>query len=140
MAFIKNFLTTDVDTIDEYIGFKLPLTLSDNNQTNNTIESVKTNLKSLLFTSKGERMFQPNLGVDIRKHLFNPMTEETFASLQEDIIEQVAIWLPFLSLTEVLITPTPDNNLVKVNITFSFKNNPDLTDSVQVDLNTGVTY
>ena len=140
MAFIKNFLTTDVDTIDEYIGFKLPLTLSDNNQTNNTLESVKTNLKSLLFTSKGERMFQPNLGVDIRKFLFNPITAETFVSLEEDIIEQVAIWLPFLSLTEVLITPAPDNNLVKVNITFTFKNNPDLTDSVQVDLNTGATY
>ena len=140
MAFIQSNLITNVDTVEEFIGFKLPVTFESDNRSLTTLESTKTNLTNLLLTEKGERMFQPNLGVNLRKNLFNPMTSESLIGLQEDVIEQVAIWLPFLDIKEVLINPNPDNNTINIEIQYTFKTAPELTDSVQVNLNTGATY
>ena len=140
MAFIQSNLITNVDTVEEFIGFKLPVTFESANRSVTTLESTKTNLTNLLLTEKGERMFQPNLGVNLRKNLFNPMTSESLIGLQEDVIEQVAIWLPFLEIKEVLVNPNPDNNTINIEIQYTFKTAPELTDSVQVNLNTGATY
>ena len=140
MAFIQSNLITNVDTVEEFIGFKLPVTFESENRSVTTLESTKTNLTNLLLTEKGERMFQPNLGVNLRKNLFNPMTSESLIGLQEDVIEQVAIWLPFLDIKEVLVNPNPDNNTINIEIQYTFKTAPELTDSVQVNLNTGATY
>jgi len=140
VAFIQSNLITNVDTVEEFIGFKLPVTFESDNRSVTTLESTKTNLTNLLLTEKGERMFQPNLGVNLRKNLFNPMTSESLIGLQEDVIEQVAIWLPFLDIKEVLVNPNPDNNTINIEIQYTFKTAPELTDSVQVNLNTGATY
>lgn len=140
MAFINNILINNVDTVDENIGFNLPFTLETQNLSSTTLQSTKTNLSSLLTTQKGERVFQPNLGIDIRSNLFEPITEESFVSLEEDVLEQITIWLPFLQVENININPEPDSNKVTVNITYSFKSTPELTDSVQVDLNTGASY
>ena len=34
--------------------------------TKTTVEAVKHNIKNLLLTQKGERYFQPNLGINLR--------------------------------------------------------------------------
>ena len=140
MAFINNILINDVDTVDESIGFNLPFTLETKNLSSTTLQSTKTNLTSLLTTQKGERVFQPNLGIDIRGNLFEPIVEESFVSLEENVLEQINIWLPFLQVENINIEPEPDINKVTVKIKYSFKNTPELTDSVQVDLNTGASY
>ena len=111
MAFIQNFNRTDVDTIDEKIGFKLPFTFETINQSTTTISAIKTNLTNLLLTQKGERPFQPNLGVDFNSVLFNPITEEGLVNLEEDIIEQISIWLPFLVVENIVI----DSNNIQDN-------------------------
>ena len=116
MAFINNILIKDVDTVEESIGFNLPFTLESQNLSSTTLQSTKTNLTSLLTTRKGERVFQPNLGIDIRGNLFEPMTEESFVSLEENVLEQISIWLPFLQVENINIKPEPDINKVTVNI------------------------
>tara|TARA_R100000908_G_scaffold64492_1_gene48639 strand:- start:1077 stop:1499 length:423 start_codon:yes stop_codon:yes gene_type:complete len=140
LAFINNILINDVDTVDESIGFNLPFTLETQNLSTTTLQSTKTNLTSLLTTQRGERVFQPGLGIDIRGNLFEPIVEESFISLEEDILAQIAIWLPFLQVDTINIQPEPDANKVTVNINYSFKSTPELNDSVQVNLNTGASY
>ncbi len=140
MAFIQSKLNTNVDTVEEFIGFKIPVTFETENRSVTTLESTRTNLTNLLFTEKGERLFQPNLGVNLRKHLFNQITSESVIGLQEDIIEQIAIWLPFLQTEDVIVNPNPDNNTLNVEIKYTFKSTPELTDSVQVNISTGATY
>ena len=72
--------------------------------------------------------------------MFEPIVEESFVSLEENVLEQINIWLPFLQVENINIEPEPDINKVTVKINYSFKNTPELTDSVQVDLNTGASY
>lgn len=140
MAFLQNILIEDVDNPLEGIGLTLPFTIDGDNLSRNTLTSVKTNLTNLLLTEKGERVFQPNLGVALRRHLFNNITSEGIVSLEEDILEQVAIWLPFLQIENITTNQLPAENLLKVEILYSFKSNGQLTDSVQLDLETGASY
>lgn len=141
MAFLQNLIYADVDTnSDERIGFKIPFTFEPANQSLTSQEAVETNLKSLLFTSKGERVFQPNLGVNLRKHLFKQMSgPESFAAVQEDLLEQIAIWMPFLIVEGVEIDLNEENNLVTFNVTYSFKVAPEIQNSVQINVNTGAS-
>ena len=44
--------------------------------TKTTIESVKNNIRLLLKTEKGERLFQPNLGLALRRFLFQQINNE----------------------------------------------------------------
>lgn len=140
MAFINDIEIKNVDTVNESIGFNLPFTLETQNLSTTTLQSTQTNLTSLLTTQKGERVFQPGLGIDIRGNLFEPINDESFVTLEEDILGQIAIWLPFLQVENINIQPEPDLNSVTVNINYSFKNTPELNDSVQVNLNTGASY
>tara|TARA_R100000734_G_C3255942_1_gene56048 strand:+ start:229 stop:651 length:423 start_codon:yes stop_codon:yes gene_type:complete len=140
VAFIQNFNTTDVDTVNELLGFNLPVTFETLNMSTSTLESTKTNLESLLKIERGERIFQPNLGLNVRRHLFQPINSETSIQIEEDVISQVSIWLPFLKITEVVVTQEQENNLIKINLTYGFKDTPGLQDSVQVNLGAGASY
>ena len=42
----------------------------------NLLEAAKNNLRCLLNTVKGERFFQPSLGLDLKKYLFNQATKK----------------------------------------------------------------
>ena len=132
MAFIQNFTTTNVDTVEEFIGFQLPFTLATQNLSTNTLESTRANITSLLRTEKGERIFQPNLGINLRRHLF--------VQIEEDVIEQIATWLPFLQVLDVTTSEDIENNLIRIGVKYSFKSSPQLQDSVQVQMNTGASY
>lgn len=66
-------------------------------------DQVFSNLKNLLMTSKGERYFQPDFGTDIRKILFeNISDEEDFKEkLRGEILAAISYWMPYL-FTETL--------------------------------------
>ena len=140
MAFLQNFVSKDVDTVEELIGFKLPITFDSFNQSVTTLESTRANLRCLLQTEQGERVLQPQLGLNLRKHLFEPLSDESYVSIEEDVIEQIAIWLPFLTVIGVDIEEEAENNLLRIKVSYSFKNTNNLTDSVQIDLSTGASY
>ena len=63
----------DRDT-NVFIGVDLPFRKSEGSEgyfasTSTTIEAIRNNVKLLLLTRKGERIFHPNLGVDLSKFL-----------------------------------------------------------------------
>ena len=54
-----------------FIGLDLPLRKSEGKEgffasTKTTLEAVKNNIRNLLQTSEGERIFQPQLGLDLK--------------------------------------------------------------------------
>ena len=103
--------------------------------TKTTIESIKNNIKLLLKTQRGERVFQPNLGLDIRRFLFEQITEDTQVQIENDIVDTFATWLPFVELREIDIdTGSQDKNQIKINIVFNIKRAPNATESVGVVL------
>ena len=103
--------------------------------TKTTIESVKNNIRLLLQTQKGERIFQPNLGMNIRRFLFEQITEDTQVQIENDIVDTFATWLPFVELREIDInTADQDKNKINIKIVFNIKRAPNTIESVGVVL------
>jgi len=100
--------------------------------TKTTVESIKNNIRLLLQTHRGERVFQPNLGMDLRSLIFEPLTEDITIQIENNIVDVFGRWLPFIDLRDIQIERRDDLNQVNINIDFNIKRAPNSLESVQV--------
>jgi len=104
-----------------------------------TLQQAKSNLINLILTKKGERVSQPDFGCDIWRILFDPIIDgEIDARVESTILDAVSIWLPYISIDEIFLEYTPeliDTNGFIVEIKFSLTSNPNLTETVTVNVN-----
>ena len=105
--------------------------------TKTTIESVKNNIRLLLKTEKGERLFQPNLGLALRGFLFEQINEDTNILIENEIVDTFEKWLPFVEIQELDVNTQPinsDRNQIKIKVTFNIRRAPGSLESVGVVL------
>ena len=100
--------------------------------TKTTIDSIKNNIKLLLQTNQGERLFQPNLGMNLRNLLFEPMTEDLTIQIENNIVDVFERWLPFVELRNIDIENKNELSQTKINIEFNIRRAPNSLESVQV--------
>lgn len=94
------------------IGVTLPLqrgTTGYFNQSFQTIDQIKSNLKNLLLTRKGERLMHPTFGTSLYDSLFNQNTDALELEIQSSIESSVAEWMPFISIEEILVNQSNTN-------------------------------
>ena len=135
------------------IGIDLPIRRDDAKggwfaTTDTTIEAVKNNIRMLLQTNKGERLFHPNLGIDLRNILFEQITEETTVIIEDLILDVLQFWMPFVEVRDILVETMDSNkvvgaNEIRIKILFNIKKDPNTTDSVVInfssDINENIT-
>lgn len=130
----------DRDT-NRFVGLDFPLSrgVTEGNFkcTKTVIEAVKINLKNLLQTELGERVFQPTLGIKLRQFLFEPFTEEVKVSIQDSIIKTFNYWLPFVIIREVNINMSKhdddvDKNILSVFVSFAVNSSPSVLETITV--------
>jgi len=105
--------------------------------TKTTIDAIKNNIKLLLQTQQGERVFQPNLGMNLRRFVFEQINENTSIEIENNIVDVFETWLPFVELNNIEINTDAENqehNKIKINITFSIKRAPGTLESVGIVL------
>jgi len=106
--------------------------------TDTTIKAVKNNIKMLLNTNKGERLMQPNLGINLRKFLFEQYNDESRIAIQNEIIDVFKTWLPFVEIKELNIsmdeTDSVGKNKMMIYITFNIIRDPNTLESIQVEI------
>ena len=100
--------------------------------TKTTVESIKNNIRLLLQTHRGERVFQPNLGMDLRSLIFEPLTEDITIQIENNIVDVFSRWLPFVDLRNINVNRRDDLNQVNINIDFNIRRAPNSLESVQV--------
>ena len=101
--------------------------------TKTTVESIKNNIKLLLQTQVGERVFQPNLGMSIKDFLFEQLTTDTTIMIENNIVDVFEKWLPYVELSNIEIKQN-DNNSLEIRLAFSIQNTPTIeTVSVSID-------
>ena len=131
------------------IGIDLPIRRGDTNDgffatTSTTIEAVKNNIRNLLQTNEGERFFQPNLGLNLRKLLFEHITNENLIEVQDSILDRLEFWLPFVEVRDIQVlnrdnTTDIGANEIKVKILFNITQDPNTLDSVTLDFNSDIS-
>ena len=119
------------DYEDYAIGITLPVRITDTAfaQSYTTLEQVKTNIKSLLLTKKYERVMQPQLGSGLQEVLFQFNDDDLASTIEDTIVESLAIWLPYVNIDDIIIEQTDylkDTNTVNVSLKFRISNSPNL--------------
>ena len=106
------------------VGITLPIQRGNDGyfrQSFRTFDQVRSNLKNLLLTKKGERLLQPDFGSGLHDLLFNPATEKFEEDLETTINDAVAKWLPYVIVEDINIDISKemtDNNQAKVSLKF----------------------
>ena len=109
-----------------------------------TISAVRENIKTLLLTTKGERVMHTNLGTNIpvlQGQLFEPITrEETFENIRLEIETAIETYLPYIRVVNIkMITqeeePNLGNNRIRINMAYVIADQSALADNVDITLN-----
>jgi len=87
-------------------------------QSYSTEEQAISNLINLLLTWKGERYMQPNFGTIIRKAVFEQNVEGFADTLRESLMEDVEYWLPYIDVSDIIITRHPDEYQIMISFHF----------------------
>lgn len=84
----------------------------------NDFNAVKQSIKNLLFTQRGERLFQPEVGGYLYDLLFEPMDPVTVQSLKAGIEVTLKNYEPRVLLERVDVFPKYDENEYEISIYF----------------------
>jgi phage baseplate assembly protein W len=103
-----------------------------------TIKQARSNLINLILTKKGERLGQPDFGCDIWRILFEPIIEgEIESNVEQSIMNAVGIWLPYIQIDQIFLDYDEndiDRNGFRVEVAFSLASNPNINDTVTVNV------
>jgi hypothetical protein len=127
-------IVKDTQSFNDYaIGISLPIQITNTafEQTFQTSEQVKSNIKNLLLTKKGERILQPEFGSGLQELLFEPNVDDFEGRIEDTINESLEQWLPYVTAEEILVDSSDtlrDNNRINVSVKFRIGQNTDLNE------------
>jgi phage baseplate assembly protein W len=121
--------TTRINPLDlqknTAIGVSLPFdgNFGPFNSTYSTQDQIKSNLINLLLTSKGERVFNPEFGSDLKKIVFEAASEDrdTRQAIQDIIVSSVNTFIPEVDITAVEVVPNVDGNAITITVNYKLK-------------------
>jgi phage baseplate assembly protein W len=124
MAYViaKQFI---IDTQDKSVGVSLPFTIGNNGffaVTYTTREQIKSDLKNLILTNRGERLGLPDFGCDLRRVLFEQHDSDAYSYIQAEIQNSISLWLPFIEINSINISTdaeSKDNNKINVELNYT---------------------
>ena len=89
------------------------------------VEAVKASVRNLINTNKGERPFHPEIGSNIRKALFEPMSSAVSSSIKTFVRDMIETYEPRAELIDVFVDSNIDGNAINVSIKFRAVNQTD---------------
>ena len=128
---------------DIYVGIAIPFSRSADidgyfTATKTVIEAVKVNIRSLMKTFRGERIFQPLIGSNLRQFMFEQVTDELIQKIKDDIRQQINTWLPFVMIDRLEVKLGPDEdgadgkNTIYIRIDFRITRVQNSLDSIDL--------
>jgi phage baseplate assembly protein W len=87
-----------------------------------TKEQLRYNIINFLLTNRRERIFAPNFGADIRKRLFEQISQDTADELKMSIVTQVENYFPNVRVRELLVEGSPSTGTIRIRFSYSIVN------------------
>ena len=117
-------ITTSREWMDLDLNFAIHPIRKDINRHRAEL-AVINSIKNLVSTNHYEIPFQPEIGCNIRKLLFEPLDMVTATLIEREIIETIDNFEPRASVSKVVIKPDFDNNGFQVELLFKILNRTD---------------
>jgi phage baseplate assembly protein W len=83
-----------------------------------TRDQIKANLVNYLLTNRGERVFNPNFGADLRNLLFENILDTTTEDLRERIQNDISLYFPEVQVRQIIFDNIPDTNTINFTLTY----------------------
>ena len=80
--------------------------------------AIARSIKNIVFTSPGEKFFEPDVGSDVAESLFETMDDLTGSFVEDQIRESINEFEPRVKLIDVIALPGFDNNAFDVTIKY----------------------
>ena len=89
-----------------------------------TDEQVKSNIINFILTNKGEKLYQPNYGADLRKAIFEDITENTLKTLEIKIANDIQSNFPNVEIRSLTFSqPSYQDYAIQLDLVYSFFSN-----------------
>jgi len=118
--------TVDINSTRTFRDLDLNFTIHPIRKDINTHKNeyaIINSVKNLVLTNHFERPFQPEIGSNIRRLLFENVDTVTAAQIEREITETVENFEPRVQVSKVTAAADPDNNGYKVTLEFFVINN-----------------
>tara|TARA_Y100000385_G_scaffold223572_1_gene233702 strand:- start:212 stop:619 length:408 start_codon:yes stop_codon:yes gene_type:complete len=122
---------------DKYVGIEFPLDHSPEGffyKTKTVLQQSKANLRNLLLTTPGERIFQPEFGSQLKSIVFE-QGPDIPNRVEEAIRSAVDKHLAYININDVFTIQ--ENNTLNVSIEYSVPLNPDTIEVLNFDFRIG---
>lgn len=122
-----------------YFGFNMPFLGGPQNvmsmQSGDRI--IKNDLRQLLLTSPGERIYRPKFGSPIKGALFDQLTEADIPALRRGIANAIRDYEERVTVNEILIQLNQDEQTLYINVNVSPNDDPARNFLVELNLPLG---
>ena len=80
--------------------------------------AIARSIRNIVFTSPGEKFFNPNFGSRISESLFENVDEVSALAIEDEIRSSIINFEPRVNLLNVSVNPNVDNNEMNVVIQY----------------------
>lgn len=94
--------------------------------TSNSYEAINNSIHNIIFTTKGEKVGDPEFGTNIKKLLFSQMDVITEHLMRSDIIDTLERYEPRIIVDNVSVKADYDSNLYTIQILYRIIKTPDV--------------
>jgi phage baseplate assembly protein W len=91
------------------------------NSTYSTQDQIKSNLINLILTNKGERVFNPEFGINLRNVLFEGLTDDIIPYVQGLVTTGVNTFIPEIVIIETIVNLNKDNNSISITVNYRLR-------------------
>ena len=106
------YINIDFPFSDSKKGFYFKLNQTDR-------DAIRADLLHLLLTNKGERLYSPNFGSDLKKFIFEPNDSITHEKIRENLNETIKEYIPNLIVNSINFNNDENNELIIVELTYT---------------------
>ena len=120
--------TTNIDSVRNFRDLDLNFAIHPITKDVNIYKAeyaVINSVKNLILTNHFEKPFQPEVGSNIRRLLFENVDSIMAAQIEREIEETINNFEPRVQISSIIASPAPDENGYKVIMEFFVINNPD---------------
>jgi len=108
----QRFINIDFPFKDSPEGFYFNLNATD-------ADAIRADLLHLLLTNKGERLYSPDFGSDLKKYIFEPNDSITHEQIKDNLNESIKRYMPNLIINDILFKNDSIEELIIVELTYT---------------------
>jgi phage baseplate assembly protein W len=82
-------------------------------------DAIRADLLHLLLTNKGERLYLPDFGSDLKKYIFEPNDSITHDQIRDNLNDTIKLYIPNLIINNISFRNDDIEELIIVELTYT---------------------